>query len=254
MTILLITGCSDSRCVDCDRCGWTLAFILRDDWSGCDVPYCYDHYWYFELCGDDWRYMGEWDAGAGSPRPCWLSEVLLARDCFTRKECHPYDASYSEDLTSTPRENREAEEAALWLSGSLVAPDDIYTMLIDQFQNIRDEFGDQVPKLRDTPFRSHWDSQALILSVTEEAMQRYELGEFHDLDSLNALYSVTRIQALPGGQELLLRFAGRYSPYRLAHIYESVPCVEDGKPLFFVRSPAEVGNLIPWFTSEPMPD
>lgn len=252
LTILPIMGCSDSTCVDCDK-GQTFAFILKDDYSECGPPDCPDHYWYFKLSGDNWKYIGEWEGGTGSPSPRWFTEVKLALDCYTRAECHPYDRSYSEDRTSTPRENKEAEEAALWLSGSLVAPDDVYSMLVGHFQSIRDEFGDQMPELRDTPFRSHWDSQALHLTVTEEAMQRYELGEFHDLDSLNALFGATRIQALPGGPVLSLGFAGRYNPYRLATVYESVACVVEGEPVFFVRSPAEMGNLIPWFTPLPMP-
>lgn len=253
LTILLIGGCADHACVDCDEGCQTFAFILRDDYSGCRPPDCTNHYWYFELRGGDWKYVGEWDEGSGASSPHWVPEVRRALDCYTREECHPYDRSYSEDLTSTPRENIEAEEATLWLSGSLVAPDDLYYKLVGHFASIREEYGDQIPKLRSTPFRSHWDSESLVLTVTEEAMQRYEIGEFHDLDSLNALFGTTRIQALAGRAALLLEFERRYNPYRLAEIYESVACVQDGKPVCFVRSPAEMGNLIPWVTSQPLP-
>jgi hypothetical protein len=239
--------------MDCDEGCQTFAFILRDVYSDCRSRDRAYHYWYFEFRSGNWEYIGEWEEGTGSPLPRWFSEVGLALDCYTREECHPYDGSYSEDLTSTPRENIEAEEAALWLSGSLVAPDDLYYTLIGHFASIRDEFGDQITKLRDTPFRSHWNSKALELTVTEEAMQRYEIGELRDLDSLNALFGVTGVQALEGRPHLLLEFEGRYNPYRLASVYESVACVEEGRPLHPARSPAEMGNLIPWFTSRPLP-
>ena len=220
--------------------------MLKDDGFECNPPDCPEHWWYFELRGEDWEFIGEWEGEAGSPRPGWYSEIKHARECRTRDECRFFHEFYSADPTSTPRENREAEEAALWLTGSLTAPDEVYSMLLGHFRDIRDEFGDQIPKLRSTPFRSSWDSQALIMTVTEQAMQRFETGEFHDLDSLNTLYGVTWIQALAGAPRLLLRFEGRYNPYRLAEVYQSIACVEEGEPMFFARSPSEWGNLVPW--------
>ncbi|MFH1312464.1 MAG: hypothetical protein ABIJ00_04480 [Candidatus Eisenbacteria bacterium] len=219
-----------------------------DDYSDCSPPDCPDHYWYFELRGGDWEYIGEWEGGTGSPLPGWYSEVKHARECHVSDECRPYCGLCSEDRSSTPRENKEAEEAALWFTGSLVAPEEVYSMPLGHFRDIRDEHGDQVPKLRTTPFRSARDNQILLVTVTEETMRRYEVGELSDLESLNALYGVTRIQALVGRRTLSLQFGGRYNPYRLAEIYESVACIEEGAPALIARSPSEMGNLIPWVT------
>jgi len=226
----------------------TFVFVLQDDCSGFSPPDCPDHYWYFELRGGDWEYIGEWEGETGSPLPAWYSEVRLVRHYFVSDEGCPCVEFCAGDLASTPRENEEAEEAALWFSGELVAPDSAYYMLLGHFRDIRDDLGDQVAELRDTPFRLPWDSQALTVKITENALQRFEAGEFTDLDSLNTLFGVTKMQAMSGDPRLHLRFEGRYNPYRLAEVYESVACVEDAKRIYLLRSPSEMGNLIPWVT------
>jgi hypothetical protein len=246
--ILMTLSCSDSNCVDCVGECETFVFVLQDDYGESRPPDLREHYWYFELGWEGWEFIGEWEQGVGSPLPGWLSEVRNARRCLLDGDGCPCSEFCAGDLASTPRENREAEEAALYFSGELVASDSAYYLLLGHFSDIRDELGDQVAELRDTPFQLPWSSQALIVTLTESASQRFEAGEFTDLDSLNALFGVTKMQKMSGAPKLHLWFEGRYNPYRLAEFYESEACVEYSGPIMYARSPSEWGNLIPWVT------
>ncbi|MCH9031450.1 MAG: hypothetical protein IIB00_04240, partial [candidate division Zixibacteria bacterium] len=48
-------------------------------------------------------------------------------------------------LAQTPRENGEAEEMALWLSGDLVAPEGLYLKLLGKLELLRTQWNEDYP-------------------------------------------------------------------------------------------------------------
>jgi hypothetical protein len=132
----------------------------------------------------------------------------------------------------TPRENSEAEAAALWLSGDLVAPTDLYEDLLDGYSRIRSAIGDSINELDHVVFVSPWMPGELLVKLTEDAIVELRRGEYHDLDSLNAYYRVAKIDThmidFIGWMHLF--FEGRLHPERLAEAYSPVPSLLYAEP------------------------
>jgi hypothetical protein len=134
---------------------------------------------------------------------------------------------------------------ALWLSGSLVAPDDLYTTILDQLSLIRELYGEDIPQLRSIIFHPHWESNSIAVELSEEARVRYAAGEYDDLDSLNTRFNLKWKYYTAAGW-LTLTFEGRYHSYRLREIYAAVPSVVStaDPPPDIVCSPP---GVYPWF-------
>lgn len=132
----------------------------------------------------------------------------------------------------TPRDNPEAEAAALWLSGDLVAPTDLYEDLLGGYSLIRSEFSDSIPELDQVVFVSPWMPGELLVKLTEDAIAELRRGEYHDLDSLNAYYRVAEVDThlidFIGWMHLI--FEGRLHPERLAEDYSRVPSLLYAEP------------------------
>ena len=126
------------------------------------------------------------------------------------------------------RENLEAEVAALWLSGSLLAPDDPYDLLEFGFTSTREQFADSIPELNSIRFVPPWIPGEIVIELTPEAAAQMREGEYTDLDSLNSLYGLTEIDTSLFFHRLWwvkLTFEENYHPERLSEIYEPVPSV-----------------------------
>jgi hypothetical protein len=196
---------------------------------GCD--HCYRLYWYFECRGDDCVLIGDWDPREKKEPPDWLDEVQLREEDYDYWNYSSPDTTWGTcyDVTKTPRENAEAEEIALWLSGSLVAPEDLYSVIDGHLAVIREEYGEQTPELKRISFSPYLFSDEVLIDLMPEAMERYRAGTYGDLDSLNTLYGVKTTKDL-GGNWLHLILEGRYHPLRLAEIYWQVPSVLTAAP------------------------
>jgi hypothetical protein len=127
--------------------------------------------------------------------------------------------------TVTPRENREAEEAALWLSGDLMAPQDLYETIRDDLAAIRNAYLDSIPDT-DIHFFAPWAVTELIVLPDDATWDKIRNGEPNAIDSLNAVFRATDLDSMRIGRLWgLITFEGRLHPQRLAEIYAGQPGV-----------------------------
>jgi len=198
---------------------------------GCD--YCYFLYWYFECDECGCHYRGHFDSRDMNTGPDWFGRVTQIERCYTIWAGYCPDTSwgYFTDPSHTPRENEEAEEAALWLSGSLVAPPQFYDVLCEDLPRIRAEFRATIPQVDSVAFQPRLVSNNVALWLTADAYQQYLQGEYHDWDSLNTRFGLTRIQPGYGDYAVVhLIFAGRYNTPELANVYKKLSTVGDAWP------------------------
>jgi len=236
-------GC---RCTEPEQTQITMAYVFREAvpmCPGCDP--CWYLYWGLECVGDTCRYLGDYDPREDQDQPVWLAAIKDIESCY---DC---DGSYMNcadsfwtdcsDPDLTPREDEEAEEAAIWVSGSLVAPQDLYELLVHDLSLIRTEWGDSIPVLDEITFQPYTVSNDLALWLTRSAYEQFARGEYTDLDSLNALYGATTVR--PWLDEYLrITFSGRYNTWRLGEVYEEVPSVISAHPdgYIFICRPSTV--------------
>lgn len=186
-------------------------------------------------------------------RPNFLAKIiiltvlilLLALFVSGCKNSPPTKASDKPVILNTPRENKEAEEAALWLSDSLIAPDNLYNAILRDLAAIRAEYSDSIPQVNIT-FVPPWVTGEIIIGVTDEAAQRIRNGQYNDLDSLNSVFGLSEMDTtlLRLGNFVVLSFKGRFHPKRLAEVYEHVPSVVYAEPN---RIGGDFSNVYPWF-------
>ncbi len=125
------------------------------------------------------------------------------------------------DLSVTPMENEEAELAAMWLSGELVAPVRLYERIRDDLFLIRSTWIDSIPEVavEYTPWRipgylNLWFEQTTFDSIIS--------GDYHSWDSLNNYYrgQISYIETRKG--RICLSFEGRFNPSILAIPYREL--------------------------------
>lgn len=147
------------------------------------------------------------------------------------------DDPVSNQPTTTRREviasDQEVGEAALWLSGELTSPPELYDTIHDDVIAIRAEYGASVPKLS-IGFRTPWVPSMVIVAVTEEVKQQILGGDTAALDfinqQMNAIEMDTSKLDRPGLGWILIRFDGRKHPRRLAEAYGAVDGVTWAQP------------------------
>ena len=152
--------------------------------------------------------------------------------------------------------DREAEEAALWLSGELTAPQGLYGTIHDDLTAIRTEYADIVPYEYGAPIEFHpwWLSSVLDVYVSDELHDKVVAHEPNPLDSLNTgMHAMSMDPFHPPwsslGWETIIRFAGRLHPQRLAEFYRTVP----GVNLASVDGPlGDYSNVYPQYITDGM--
>jgi hypothetical protein len=179
-----------------------------------------------------------------------VSLTMIGCDGVTQPE--PVDplTELKQRLAQSPRENEEAEEIALWLSGEIVAPETLYVQVRDALTRLRDAFGDSVPCLDSISYRHTHQVSYLYLGMNACAVERIREGTYHGWDSLNALYRVTSIDTSWFSEGWLdmaeLRFEGRLNPVLLDEYYEGLSGVGfvDVQDNYLGDGP----NLYPWMS------
>jgi len=141
-------------------------------------------------------------------------------------------------IPDAPRENGEAEAAALCASGELVAPEALYETFKNDFAAIRAEFAGSIPAVNEIGFAPPWVVGQLILGVTELGAEAIRNGEAHGLDSLNSIYHLAHMDMTnldSFSPRVLLTFKGRLHPLRLTEIYRSsLDILRYAQPNWFV--------------------
>jgi len=148
------------------------------------------------------------------------------------------------ELCDTPRENEEAEEAALWLSGQLVAPEDLYRIIRDDLTAIRAAYLDSIPELA-IEFTPWWLVSKIGIDVTEETRQKLLAREPNAVDSLNTVFRATHMDTFRLKVEpfVVVYFEGRLHPERLSEIYDELTEVTLATPA--IRC-CDWDNVYPW--------
>lgn len=175
-----------------------------------------------------------------------LAAIMALASCGNDRVANTPPPPDQPDTTATPRENREAEEAALWLSGELVAPQDLYETVRDDLAAIRGEYLDSIPDVA-VQFEVPWVVSEVIVKLTDDAVQRFLAREPNDVDSLNAVFHAThldtfRLKTTPP-RATLIDFAGLQNPVRLAQYYEAQDDVIWGDTNGYV---GDRSNVYPW--------
>ncbi|MDH4038159.1 MAG: hypothetical protein OEX18_10975 [Candidatus Krumholzibacteria bacterium] len=146
--------------------------------------------------------------------------------------------------TTTPRDNQEAEEAALWLSGELLAPQDLYETIRDDLAVIRSEYLDSIPETG-TTFFPIWVVTEIIIYPDEVTWEKLRNHEPNAVDSLNTVFHATELDSLRIGVHLLgiITFEGRLHPQRLSEIYAAQHGVIFAEPNGYA---GDWSNVYPW--------
>ena len=155
-------------------------------------------------------------------------------------------------LDLTPRENAEAEEAALFLSGDLIAPQDMYKRLLHGFSLLRDKYSDSIPEVN-IPFILPTSTSIFKLGMSDSAAIEFRVNNYDAWDSLNALYSfsVSDTNTFPWGFRVWLKSNGRYNLHDICDMYDMLPGIDwtypgyygDDRPITFPWIDS-VGNLV----------
>jgi hypothetical protein len=135
------------------------------------------------------------------------------------------------NIADTPRGNAEAEMAALWFAGKLVAPQEDYDAILEDLAAIRSEYLDSIPKVA-IEFFPPWEVTGLLAHFTHETWDKIRRHEPNVVDSLGTVFHATTLDTIAIGPSLLavIRFEGRLHPERLAEIYASFPEVLSAHP------------------------
>jgi hypothetical protein len=243
---------SDSRkCLEPEPDQLPLGYIFRGMLSlgpgSGEVVYVY---WYFGCRCSSCRYVGHWTPLEEHEPPAWFATVREAEACYDDWNwgCGDTLGIQCSDPSNTPREDEEAEEASIWLSGGMVAPPELYDRLVQDLQLIRTTFGDSIPELADIRFTPYLRSNVIMLQLMSEAAVRLKNGEFHDLDSLNAHFKVSEIRVESATSTFTFFFDGRYDTIQLSKIYSDAPSVLYAESVFASGGGIWGGpiTVIPW--------
>jgi hypothetical protein len=141
--------------------------------------------------------------------------------------------------------NREADEAALWLSGELTSPPALYESIFDDLSAIRAEYGATKPDVN-IEFQPWWTTSRIGVYVTPELRSLVLAHAPNPLDSLNTAYrmaSMGNFTLSAGRWRTIILFVGRQHPERLAEIYATAPGVTGA---FADSWLGDWSNVYPW--------
>lgn len=160
-------------------------------------------------------------------------------------EPEPEPSEPAGPFAGTPRPNIEAELMAMWLSGAIIAPDDLYKEIAGDLGIIRGEYKNSIPKVMISFVFGAWQSR-LDIRFGSDLTEAYRKGEFHDWDSLNGYYRVDAIDTTAIGPTLLARlhFEGNLNPFVLEEIYrKNIPGAKYTRVEYLM---GDWPNVFPW--------
>jgi hypothetical protein len=135
----------------------------------------------------------------------------------------------SDPLDQTPREDAEAEHVALYLSGELVAPQELYEEVRDGLALVRAQYQDSMHEV--IRFRGPcWMPGEIAVDLTDEATIEVRNGTYTDMDSLNAALRLAQMDTISFGFRperiyFHLYFEGRLHPQRVREMYDLIPSI-----------------------------
>lgn len=148
------------------------------------------------------------------------------------------------------RENAEAELAALWLSGELQAPEELYQSIKDDLSEIRAMYADSLAQL-EIEFAPPWAPSQVLVGLTESGVQKLRSGDFPEFEELNSLFHLAELDTKLNwaAPVAVLTFEGRQHPARIAAPYAFLNDVSYAEPNGFS---GDWSNVYPWRLSDGM--
>jgi len=178
--------------------------------------------------------------------------VLAFLSCERSVEPEPPDPlkDLKEQLSHSPRADREAELMALWLGGEVVAHDTLYEKLKNAAALVRNTFRDIVPYLDSMEFGYYYRDSYLEILMSPDSVEALHSGTYHEWDQLNELYRIADIDTtlLSQNRVVVLTFEGRLSPLFLGSLYMKLRGTG-----WMILSPirfGDYGNFYPWITDD----
>lgn len=151
-----------------------------------------------------------------------LSLVLLIIAC-QEKAMSPATPE-EPDFSLTPMENEEAEEAAIQLSGELIAPVPLYNRIRRELELIRLTWQDSI-QFVNLKFELLSDPSKLNVRLTREAYDSIVASRYHYWDSLNEFYRIESKELILINSYILMKlnFYGRLNSIVLGKAYSGLP-------------------------------
>lgn len=150
--------------------------------------------------------------------------------------------------TSTPecnnRDDKNAELMALYLSGNLTAPDELYEQILSDLTAISSKYFNNHSVGEFTP---PWIPSCIYMSFQEECRSQVINGTYDAWNDLNEEYGVKKITAHDYSSIVTINFYCRLNSERLAELYEDLPGIK------YIQPNAPVGdrsNIFPRQTEE----
>ncbi|MGB5106880.1 MAG: hypothetical protein WBP29_12375 [Candidatus Zixiibacteriota bacterium] len=143
---------------------------------------------------------------------CGLGIVNCGDSDSPTKPTDPTD-ELRELIAQTPRADEEAEMAALWMCGELVAPESTYVQVREGLKIVRRQYGQAIPKLREIKFTHPWSMRYFLPILTTDGAANYRAGRHFEIDSLTELLNGeiidTIAQSFDNSFQVNIQFAGR---------------------------------------------
>ena len=158
------------------------------------------------------------------------------------------------DFSLTPMENEEAELAALYLSGELIAPVPLYNQFRNEVALIRNTWKDSIYHT-DIEFKTIFLVSEVVVITTGAVYDSMQSGVYHHWDSLNSYYGLDSMRFVFRNEDfsmVVIYFRGRLHSTVLSNKYSLLPGIRYAEPNMWVGEfpvilPIQFGKLIKYF-------
>jgi hypothetical protein len=156
------------------------------------------------------------------------------------------------DFSLTPMENEEAELAAIYLSGKIIAPVPLYVQFQNEVALIRNTWEDSIYHT-DIRFKTNFLVSEILIITSWAVYDSMKLGNYHHWDSLNSYYRFDSILFRYDFSPIVsIYFKGRLNPNIISKEYSGLPGIQSAEPNRWVTEfpvilPIEFGNTIKYF-------
>jgi len=142
-----------------------------------------------------------------------------------QEQSHPLSAF-------TPKDIAEAEYVALYLSGELLAPEEVYQRVAGELSAIRGTFGVEFPSVQEIEFWPPWEAGSLDVYFDSTSKPQVVSGGYAEWDELNQSYDLSSksLEFLDPFDFVTLHFNGRLHPRRLEEEYVELPGIVHANP------------------------
>ena len=180
-----------------------------------------------------------------------LAGSILLMHCSSSTGPEPDNRTELEKLLDlSPRIDREAELAAMWLSDDLVAPESLYLAIRDGYSRIRSKYGQEIPKVEEATFFYNRKPSKIELYMTDEAKQQIRNGTYTAWDSLNEILPLFEIDTQDityGALNIIyLKFDKLLNPDRLLEYYANLEGIKWIYREIYTSIWDDPQNFLPW--------